>query len=142
MTIINRTLSVAGAVLAVAILFLASAWSKDLPLQIKVLSGESHQFQGPPLTPPNCNWKDISAYCYSSSPETYVENTMVVQEPDGKSLEISCTVYAQWSHCTTLPVNQSFPAWMGKHSLKIRYLDQHGKVREQVYEVLRENGKG
>jgi hypothetical protein len=141
MTTINRSLSVAGVILTLSTLFLASAWAKDLPLQIKVLSAESHQFQAPPLDPPNCNWRDISAYCYSSSPETYVENTMVVQEPDGKSLEIACTVYNQWSHCATLPVNQRFQAWMGKHGLKIRYLDQHGRMREQVYEIVRENGK-
>jgi len=66
---------------------------------------------------------------------------MVVQEPNGKSLEIGCTVYNQWSHCTTLPVNQSFQAWMGKHDLKIRYLDQQGKWRTQVYEILKENDK-
>lgn len=141
MTTINRTLSVVGAIFALSILLLASAWAKDLPLHIMVLSAESRQFQGPRLDPPNCNFQDIDAYCYGSSPETYVENTMVVQEPDGKSLEIACTVYNQWSHCTSLPVNQSFQAWLGKHGLEIRYLDQHGKVREQAYEILRENGK-
>ncbi len=120
---------------------MASAWAKDLPLHIKVLSAESREFQGPPLAPPDCNWRDISAYCYSSSPETYVENTMVVQESNGKSLEIACTVYNQWSHCASLPVNQSFQARMEKHGLENRYLDQHGKIREQVYEILRENGK-
>jgi hypothetical protein len=108
---------------------MASAWSQDLPLQIKVLSGESRQFEGPLLDPPNCNWRDINAYCTSSSPITYVENTMVVQEPDGKSLDIACTVLNRWSNCTNLPVNQSFPARMGKHGLEIRYLDQHGASR-------------
>jgi len=128
----------------VATLFLAAmanAWSKNLPTQIKVLSAESSQFQGPPFPPPNCEWRDLSAYCYSSSPVTYVKNTMVVQEPNGKSLEIGCRVYNQWSHCTTLPVNQSFQAWMGKHGLKIRYLDQRGKWRKQVYEILKGNDK-
>ena len=120
---------------------MASAWSQDLPLQIKVLSGESRQFEGPLLDPPNCNWRDINAYCTNSSPITYVENTMVVQEPDGKSLEIACTVLNRWSNCTSLPVNQSFEARMGKHGLEIHYLDQHGKMRKQVYEILRENGK-
>ena len=129
MTINNRALSVAGAILALGTLFLASAWSKDLPIQIKVLSGETRQFQGPPFPPVNC------AYCSNSSPETYVEHTMVIQEAGGKSLEIACTVYNQWSRCTNLPVNQSFQAWMGKRSLKIRYLDQSGKMREQVYEI-------
>jgi len=139
MTTINRTLSVVGAIFALSILFLASAWAKDLPLHIEVLSAESHQFQAPPLLPPNCNWKDISAYCYDSSPETYVENTMVVQELSGKSLEIACTVDNPWSHCTSLPVNQTFQAKMGKHGLEIRYLDQHHKMRKQLYEIVEED---
>ena len=128
MTTNSRTLSVAGAILALSMFFLPCALSEDLPLQIKVLSAESHQFQGPALAPANCDYHDISAYCSSSSPITYVENTMVVEEPNGKSLEIGCTVYNQWSHCTSLPVNQSFQAWLGKHGLKIRFLDQHGKM--------------
>ncbi len=130
--------------LLVATLFLAAmanAWSKNLPTQIKVLSAESSQFQGPPFPPPNCEFRDISAYCYSSSPVTYTEHTMLVQEPNGKSLKIGCTVYNQWSRCATLPVNQSFHAWIGKHSLKIAYVDQHGKMRKQVYEILPEGGK-
>jgi len=141
MATIHRTLSSASAIFALSILLGGSAWSKDLLLQIKVLSAERRQFQGPALAPLDCNWRDISAYCYSSSPETYVENTMVVQEPDGKSLKIACTVYYQWSHCASLPVNQSFQARMRKRGLEIRYLDQHGKVCRQVYEILRDNGK-
>jgi hypothetical protein len=117
-----------------------NSWSKDLVLHIKVLSEQSRQFQAPRLAPPNCNFEDLDAYCFSSM-KTYVENTMVVQEPDGKSLEIACTAYNRWSHCTSLPVNQSFPARMGKNGLEIRYLDQHGKIREQDYEILRGNGR-
>ncbi len=119
----------------------ASGWPQSLPIQVKVLSAESHPFQGSLLDPPNCNWHDIDAYCTSTTPETYLENTMVVQEANGKLLEIACTVYNQWSHCTTLPVNQSFQARMEKHGLEIRYLDQHGKMREQVYRILPGNGK-
>ena len=88
------------------------AWSGDLPLHIKVLSEESRQFQGPRLAPPNCNFESFDAYCFSST-QTYVENTMVVQEPDGKSLEIACSIYNRWSRCASLPVNQSFQARMG-----------------------------
>jgi hypothetical protein len=119
-----------------------SAWSKDWPLQIKVLSAESRQFQDPPLVPRDCEWRDLSAYCYSSSPETYVENKMAVETPDGKHLEIACTVYNQWSHCANLPVNRTFQARMTKHGLEIRYLDQHGKMRKQLYEILgKQSGK-
>jgi len=67
---------------------------------------------------------------------------MVVQGPDGKSLEIACTVLNRWSNCISLPVNQSFQARMRKHGLEIQYLDHHGKMRKQVYEILSENGKG
>ena len=42
---------------------------------------------------------------------------------------------------TTLPANQSFQARMGKHGLEIRYLDEHGKMRRQVYEIRGEDGK-
>jgi hypothetical protein len=115
-----------------------SAMSKNWQLQVKVLSADSHHFQGPPLVPRDCEWRDISAYCYSSSPKTYVEHKMVVQEPDGKQLEIACTVYNQWSHCASLPVNQSLHARMTKHGIEIRYLDQHGKWRKQLYEILGE----
>jgi hypothetical protein len=104
-----------------------------------VLSAESHEFQAPPLAPRDCGWRDYSAYCNNSSPETYVENTMVVQEPDGKSLRIACTVYNQWSNCTGLPVHQTFQARMVKHGVEIRYLDQHHKWRKQVYEIVGEN---
>jgi len=120
---------------------MTSAWPQNLPLQIKVLSAESRQFQAALIDPPDCNWKDISAYCYSSSPQTYVENTMVVQEADGKSLEVECTVYNQWSPCAALPVNHSFQAAIEKHGLEIRYPDQNGKMRKQLYEIVSGNGK-
>jgi len=129
-------------VVTLSLAAMASAWSKDLPvIQIKVLSAESEQFQGPALAPANCDYHDISAYCFNSKPKTYVENTMVVEEPNGNSLEVACTVFNRWSHCRSLPVNQSFQARMGKRGLEIRYLDQHGKMRKQVYDIVSENGK-
>ena len=50
---------------------------------------------------------------------------MVVEEPNGKSLEIACLVYSDWAHCAKLPVNQTFQATLRKHDLEIHYLDQH-----------------
>ena len=140
MTTINPVRAV-GKIVVLGIFFLTCAWSKDVPLQIKVVSALSRQFQAPPLDPPDCNWRDISAYCYSSSSVTYIENKMVVQESDGQSLEIACTVYARWSPCATLPVNHSFQAWRVKRGLKIRYPDQRGKWRNQVYEILSNSRK-
>ena len=129
-------------IITLSLAAMPSGWSKDLPvIQIRVLGAESHQFLAPALAPANCDYHDISAYCSNSRPTTYVENTMVVEEPNGNSLEIACTVYNRWSHCRNLPVNQSFQARIGKRGLEIRYLDQHGKMRKQAYEIVREDGK-
>ena len=117
----------------------ASASPESAPFQIRVLSAESRQFEGPPDAPRDCNWRDYSAYCLNSAPKTYVENTMRVQGPDGKTLRIACIVYNQWSHCTDLPVDQTFQARRVKHGLEVRYLDQHHKMRKQVYEIVDEN---
>jgi|SRR5579864_3378823 len=126
------------ALVAFLLFAVASVWAKDFPLRMKVVSAESREFQAPVLTPPDCNWKDLSGYCYSSSPQTYTENTMVVEGPDGKSLRIACTAEKQQSRCRNLPVNQSFEARRGNGVIEIRYRDQHGKLRKQVYQILGE----
>ncbi len=92
-------------------------------MRITVLSDQSQQFEAAPIDPPNCNWKDIDAYCYSSRPKTYIENRMIVEKSGGKSIEIGCTVYNRWSACTGLPVGESFRGRMTRHGLEIRYAD-------------------
>jgi len=116
---------------------MASASSRPVPFEVKVLKAESYTFKSPPMIPHDCNWQDLSAYCYGSKPIDYVQNTMVVRELDGKSLQIACTVYNRWSHCTDLPVNSTFGAKMERHGLEIHYLDQNHKMRRQLYEILR-----
>ncbi len=123
--------------LALFLAVAASALAKDKGnlFHVKVLSSGSHQIQAALPDPPNCNWKDISAYCYDSSPETYIENMMIVQEDDGTVLHVACTEYYEWSHCVNLPVDQSYEARMTKEGLEIRYLDEHHHMRTQVYQV-------
>jgi hypothetical protein len=111
----------------------AGAAPRHSHLQVRVLSAESSQFQAPPLYPPDCNWKDISAYCYSSEPVTYTENTMLVEQPNGKLLTIACTVESEWSNCARLPVNQTFEARVKRRGLEIRYLGRHGKLQKEFY---------
>jgi hypothetical protein len=116
---------------------MASASSKVLPFEVKVLKAENYTFKSPPIIPHDCNQQDFSAYCYGSKPVGYVENTMVVREPDGKSLQIACTAYNRWSHCVDLPVNSTFEAKMERHGLEIRYPDQNQRMRKQLYEIVR-----
>jgi hypothetical protein len=129
-----------GCFIAVTVLLsgMASATSKPRPLEVKVLKAQSYTFKEPPIVPRDCDLQDFSAYCHSSKPVDYVENTMVVREPDGKSVQIACTAYNRWSHCTDLPVNSTFAAKMERHGLEIRYLDQNQKMRKQLYEILTE----
>jgi hypothetical protein len=115
---------------------MAGASSRPLPFEVRVLKAESYTFKAPPIVPRDCNLQDFSAYCHSSKPVGYVENTMVVREPDGKSVQIACTAYNRWSHCTDLPINSTFAAKMERHGFEIRYLDQNKKMRKQLYEIL------
>ena len=127
------------AVFAVILFAMADASAKRLSFPVTVLTAESHQFQAPPLDPPNCTLRDFDAYCHHSSPVTYVEKTMVIREPSGQSVEIACTVYTHWSHCADLRVNQTFQATEEKRGLDIRYLDDRHKWRKELYEIVGEN---
>ena len=107
-----------------------------VPIQIKILSNEQWLTTGAPSVEKNCNWRDISAYCTSSTPETYVEKSMAVQEMNGQSMRITCTVLNRWSNCANLPVGNTFEAWLKKGALVVRYTDSRGKQREQKYDVV------
>jgi hypothetical protein len=121
---------------------MASASSKPLLIKVIVLKAYSYTFRSPPIIPHDCNQQDLSAYCYGSKPVGYMENTMVVREPDGKSLPIACTAYNRWSHCADLPVNSTFDAKMERHGLEILYPDQNHKMHKQLYSILEENNGG
>lgn len=129
--------------LAAALLLLPlAANSEEASFSLRVLSAESREFQAPPVAPIDCNWRDYSAYCLNASPETYVENTMTVQATDGKTFQISCVAYNQWSNCTTLPIDNTFKAKPVKRGLEIRYVDTHNKLRKQLYTIVGENPPG
>ncbi len=70
----------------------ASSWARSSSFRVKVLSGNSYDFEAPPLSPPNCNIREISGYCHNSAPVTCTENTMEVQDPAGKTFNIACMV--------------------------------------------------
>lgn len=117
-----------------AVALTASAEAKDYPLQVKVLSAESHQILGPPERAlEGCNWRAIDAYCYASTPVPYTVNTMTVQENGGAPFSVECTAY-RWSHCTGLPVDQTFPARQSRRGITIAYPDKSGKQHTQLYE--------
>lgn len=128
-----------GFILAATLI--ASATAKDYPIQLKVLSAESHQDIGPSQRAlEGCAWREIDAYCFGTS--TYTVNTMVVQENGGKPFSVTCMAYL-WSNCTSLPVDQTFSARQEKHDgITILYRDKTGAKRTQLYEIERSADPG
>lgn len=118
-----------------AVTLAASASAKDYPIQLKVLSAESHEGIGPSEKAlEGCAWRAIDAYCFGSS--TYTVNTMTVQENGGEPFSITCTAY-EWSNCTDLAVDETFPARQEKHGIDILYTDKSGAKRTQFYQIER-----
>jgi len=61
---------------------------------------------------------------------------MLVQDSDGKSFSIACTVDSRWSKCEPLPVGQTFDARRDKRGITVLYRDAKGKERRQLYQVV------
>ncbi len=115
----------------------AGADAKDYPLQVEVLSAESYHASGPSEKAlEGCTLRDIDAYCFGSS--TYIVHNMMVQESGGKPFSILCMAY-RWSHCTGLPIDETFPARREGRGIAIQYTDKNGKKRTQVYQIARDD---
>lgn len=114
---------------------LATASSRAYPLQIKVLSREFRSVGTPTPVPKDCDMQNFSAYCNESRNPT-VQNVMVVQQADGQSFTIACTVDSRWSKCTPLEVGETFDARKDKNGFTILFRNAKGKEIKQLYQVL------
>jgi PEGA domain len=114
---------------------LADAATQAYPLRIRVLSAEYRALNSETPVPKDCDLQNFSAYCNESKNPSGV-NKMVVQDSDGKSFTITCTVDSRWSKCTALPVGEMFEARMEKHGITVVYSDGKGKEQKQFYQVI------
>src|ERR1700723_2539442 len=83
-----RSLLVVFLLVGVSAFNLASQYS---PTRIKVLSADFHSLADANPVPKNCDLTNFDAYCNESKNATG-ENIMRVQDSDGKSFVITCTV--------------------------------------------------
>jgi hypothetical protein len=111
------------------------AAAQAYPLRIKVLSAEFHSLNGGTPVPQDCDMQNYSAYC-NGSRNPSVQNIMLVQDADGKSFSISCTVDSRWSKCAPLPVGGTFDARKEKRGITVLYRNAKGKERKQFYELM------
>lgn len=70
-----------------------------------------------------------------------MRHTMLVQDSDGKSFTIACTVDSIWSKCIALPVGAVFVAEKTKRGIIIHYPNTKGKEVKQAYAVVVPDGK-
>jgi len=126
------------AVLPVAFIFaagLANAASNNT-VRIKVLDSETRSVTlDDSGVPKNCDILNYDAYCHSSKTEQ-VTNTLLVQEENGTSYLVTCSVDSKWSKCVPLLKGESFDARKSKHGITVYYQDDDGKARRQFYSLV------
>jgi hypothetical protein len=116
----------------------AVAATKSHPLTIEVLSAQTESV---PIeddnngAPRDCSIPDYSAFCHYRR-IALVRNTMLVQDSDGKSFTIACSVDLRWSKCALLAVGEKFNARKEKAGIMVFYPDAKGKERKQLYQVV------
>jgi|SRR5271165_2450020 len=91
--------------------------------------------------PKNCDGVNYDAYCHSSK-TAEITNLLLVQSGDRAPFWVSCSIETKWSRCAPLPKGESFNARQEKRGLSIYFLDDNGKVRQQLYTYVGDTAKG
>jgi hypothetical protein len=129
--------------LLLAVALASAATKQGEVLTIRIMSATTESI---PLStddngvPKNCGIMDYDAYCHHSR-NAIVHHTILVQDSDGKSFTVSCTVDSIWSKCTDLPVGMVFIAERTKHGITVHYPNAKGKEVKQAYALATAGGK-
>jgi len=127
--------------LLVVSLFADAAVRNDT-IRITVLDSETRSVStNDNGVPRNCDQINYDAYC-NSSKTAEVINTLLVQEGNGPTFRVTCTIDSKWSKCIPLPKGESFDAKKEKHGIVVYYVDDIGKLRKQLYAYVAGEAKG
>jgi hypothetical protein len=129
-----KTLRLLTAVLLFSTIFAVRLASQYSPTRIKVLSADFHSLGNANPVPKNCDLTNFDAYCNESKNPTG-ENIMRVQDSDGNSFTITCSVDSRWSKCAPLQVGESYEAKRGKHGLTVWIQNPNGKESTRQYRL-------
>jgi hypothetical protein len=129
-----KTLRLLTAVLLFSTIFAVRLASQYSPTRIKVLSADFHSLGNANPVPKNCDLTNFDAYCNESRNPTG-ENIMRVQDSDGNSFTITCSVDSRWSKCAPLQVGESYEAKRGKHGLTVWIQNPNGKESTRQYRL-------
>ena len=128
----------------IAFLSISAVWAgavtKTVPqITIKVLSAHT---ESTPLSggdnngvPQNCGTMDYDAYCHHSR-SAIVRHFMTVEDSNGKSYTVACTVDSIWSKCASLPEGAVFSAQQIKRGITVWFPNAKGKLVKQTYVLV------
>jgi PEGA domain len=131
----NRHATILLGFLLIAVAWAHAATKNAEILTIKVMSATTESI---PLNtdsngvPKDCGIMDYSAYCHHSR-SAIVRHTMLVQDSNGQSFTISCTVDSIWSKCIDLPAGAVFTAQRTRRGITIWYPNAKGREVKQFY---------
>jgi hypothetical protein len=120
----------------------ANAAVKNKTIRITVLDSETRSVSLKTSdVPKNCDQVNYDAYCLSSKTAD-VTTTLLVQEGNSPPFHIACTIDSKWSRCIPLPKGESFDARREKRGLVLYYVDDKGKLRNQLFTYVPDDTKG
>ena len=111
----------------------AGAAAKNTAIRITILDSQTRSVTlDSSGVPKNCDGVNYDAYC-NSSKTAEITNLLWVREGDHPPFWVSCNIETKWSRCAPLPKGESFNARQEKRGLSIYFVDDNGKVRQQLY---------
>ena len=134
---VHRPLWLVPALLLASVTGAAADSSQYSPIRIKVLTAEFHPLADSNPVPKDCDMQNFSAYCNESKNATG-ESVMRVQDSDGNSFVITCSVDSRWSKCAPLAVGESYEARKGKHGLTVWIQNPNGKISTRLFRLAGE----
>src|SRR5271157_1940394 len=131
-----RRFAVFEASLLLLLSLFANAASRNNVTRIKVLDSETRSVTlDDSGVPKNCDAVNFDAYCHNSK-TVQMTNTLLVQDDEGATFQIACTVDTKWSRCVPLPKGESYEAKKEKRGITVYYVDDKGKARSQLYTMV------
>ncbi len=120
----------------------AGAAVKNAAIRITILDSQTRSVTlDSSGVPKNCDGVNYDAYC-NSSKTAEITNLLLVQEGNRPPFWVSCNIDTKWSRCEPLPKGESFNARHEKRGLGIYFLDDNGKVRQQLYTYVAADKSG
>jgi len=120
----------------------AGAAAKNGAIRITVVDSQTRSVTlGDSDVPKNCDGVNYDAYCHNSK-AAEITNLLLVREGDRPPFWVSCNIETKWSRCAPLPKGESFDARQEKRGLSIYFVDDRGKVRQQLYTYIGDEAKG